>query len=53
MPTLPQAHVIVSREGWLSFTPPTFRQMVLARCKLEALEASATIYSVGDPPGGI
>ena len=53
MPTLPQAHAIVSREGWLSFTPPPFRQTVLARCKLEALKAGATIYSVGDPPGGM
>ncbi len=44
---------IVSREGWLSFTPPPFRQRVLARCKLEALKAGATIYSVGDPPGGM
>ncbi len=53
MPTLPQAHAIVSREGWLSFTPPLFRQTVLARCKLEALKAGATVYSVGDPPGGM
>jgi CRP/FNR family transcriptional regulator, cyclic AMP receptor protein len=53
MPTLPQAHVIVSREGWLSFTPPPFRQSVLERCKLETLKAGATIYSVGDPPGGM
>jgi len=44
---------MVSREGWLSFTPPPFRQTVLARCKLQALKAGATIYSVGDPPGGM
>ena len=53
MPTLPQAHAIVSREGWLSFTPPPFRQTVLERCKLQELKAGATIYSVGDPPGGM
>ena len=53
MPTLPQAHAIVSREGWLSFTPPPFRQTVLARCKLQAHKAGAMIYSVGDPPGGM
>ena len=53
MPTLPQAHAIVSREGWLSFTPPPFRKTVLARCKLEALKAGATIYAVADPPGGM
>ena len=53
MPTLPQAHAIVSREGWLSFTPPPFRETVLARCKLQAHKAGAMIYSVGDPPGGM
>ncbi len=53
MPTLAQAHGIVSRNGWLSLTPAPFRQTVLARCKLEAFKAGATIYSVGDPPGGI
>ena len=53
MPTLSQAHAIVSREGWLSFAPPPFRQTVLALCKLEALKAGGTIYSVGDPPGGM
>ena len=53
MPTLPQAHTIVSRQGWLSFTPPPFRHTVLEHCQLEALKAGATIYSVGDPPGGM
>ena len=53
MPTLPQAHAIVWREGWPSFTPPPFRQTVLDRCALQALKAGATIDSVGDPPGGI
>ena len=53
MPTLPHAHEIVSRDGWLSFTPLLFRQIVLKHCKLDALKAGATIYSVGDPPGGM
>src|SRR5271166_573417 len=53
MPALPQAHAIVSREGWLSFAPPPFRRIVLDRCKLEEAGAGATIYSVGDPPGGM
>ena len=52
MPTLPQAHAIVSREGWLSFAPPPFRQIVLARCKLQAHKAGAMLYSVGDPAQG-
>jgi len=53
MPALPQAHAIVSREGWLSFAPPPFRRIVLDRCKLEEAGAGATIYSVRDPPGGM
>ena len=53
MPTLVQAHGIVSRKGWLSLTPAPFRQTVLEHCKLEALKGGATIYSVGDPPGGM
>lgn len=53
MPKHKQAHDIISRQGWLSFAPPPFRQVVLDRCKLEDFEAGATIYSVGDPPGGM
>ena len=53
MPRRKLAHDIVSRHGWLSFTPPRFRQIVLDRCKLRDFEADATIYSVGDPPGGM
>ena len=53
MPTLPEAHAIVSREGWLGYVPPPFRKTVLDHCKLQALEAGATIYSVGDPSGGM
>ena len=53
MPTRVQAHDMVSREGWLSFTPEPFWRVVLDRCKLEAFSAGATIYSVGDPPGGM
>ena len=53
MPKRKHAHEIVSRQGWLSFTPPAFRQIVLERCKSLELKAEATIYSVGDPPGGM
>src|SRR5271166_4633578 len=53
MPARVQAYDIVSREGWLSFTPEPFRRVVLDRCKLEAFSAGATIYSVGVPPGGM
>ncbi|RBP05166.1 Crp/Fnr family transcriptional regulator [Roseiarcus fermentans] len=50
---LAQAHDVVSRQGWLSFVPSSFRQTVLARCNLLEFKAAATIYSVGDPPGGM
>src|SRR5271165_3020095 len=53
MTNLEQAHAIVARQGWLSYAPPRFRQKVLDRCLLEAFSAGATIYSVGDPPGGM
>jgi len=53
MPTLAQSHELVSRRGWLSMTPPTFRRTVLGRCKLEVFKAGAPVYSVGDPPGGM
>jgi CRP/FNR family cyclic AMP-dependent transcriptional regulator len=48
-----QAREIVTRQGWLSFTPAPFRQIALERCRLEAFKVGATLYSVGDPPGGM
>ena len=53
MSTLSEAHAVISRSGWLSFVPPPFRQLVLDRCALQEYEDGATIYSVGDPPGGM
>lgn len=53
MSMLGRAHTIVSRQGWLSFVPRSFRQIVLDRCKLQEYKDGATIYSVGDPPGGM
>jgi CRP-like cAMP-binding protein len=53
MSTLSEAHAVISRSGWLSFVPPPFRQVVLDRCVLQDFEDGATIYSVGDPPGGM
>jgi len=43
----------MSRNGWLSHTPETFRQAVLDRCVMQKVEAGATIYATGDPPGGM
>ena len=53
MPKRALTQEIVSRQGWLSYSPPPFRKIVLDRCKLEKFKAGATIYSVGDPPGGM
>ncbi len=53
MPKRKRARDVVSRQGWLSLAPPPFRQTVLDRCKLLEFDAEATIYSVGDPPGGM
>ena len=53
MPKRKHAHDVVLRQGWLSFAPPPFRKSVLDRCRLQEFKADATIYSVGDPPGGM
>ena len=50
---LSAAREIVARQGWLSQVPSSFREKVLDRCLLDAFEAGAVIYSVGDPPGGM
>ena len=53
MPKRKRTQDLVSRQGWLSYAPPPFRHIVLNRCKLQEVKAGATIYSVGDPPGGM
>jgi CRP-like cAMP-binding protein len=53
MPKRAQTQEIVSRQGWLSYAPAPFRQAVLDRCKLMKMTGGSTIYSVGDPPGGM
>ena len=53
MSRLDQAHEIVARQGWLSLAPPPFSRIVLDRCRLKVFKAGATVYSVGDPPGGM
>jgi CRP/FNR family transcriptional regulator, cyclic AMP receptor protein len=53
MPTMAQAREIVARQGWLSFTPALFRKTALERCQLQVFKAGATLYSVGDPTGGM
>jgi len=53
MLTLAQAKDIVSREGWLSHLPTSFRETVLDMSSLRTLKAGTALYSVGDPPAGM
>jgi CRP-like cAMP-binding protein len=51
--TLDEAKTIVTTRGWLSLTPEDFRRAVLARVSLQSHQTGESIYSVGDPPGGM
>lgn len=39
--------------GWLSFTPPGFRNNVLARIQTREFKKGEAVYRAGDPPGGL
>lgn len=47
------ARAIVGGQGWLSLTPPSFRNAVLEHSRFVVAEAGKTIFQVGDPPGGL
>ena len=53
MLTFDEAKTIIATRGWLSQTPEDFRRAVLSRVSLQSYEAGESIYSVGDPPGGM
>jgi len=44
---------VVRRAGWLSITPLSFQNDVLARCHLQTFKSGESIYHVNDPPGGM
>jgi CRP-like cAMP-binding protein len=48
-----EAARIAGSHGWLSFTPPAFRDAVLGRCQLQHVAAGKPVYNIGDPPGGM
>jgi CRP/FNR family cyclic AMP-dependent transcriptional regulator len=50
---LDAAREIVRSQGWLGHTPTAFQRAVLDRCLLEQFKAGATVYSIGDEPGGM
>jgi CRP/FNR family transcriptional regulator, cyclic AMP receptor protein len=43
----------LARNGWLSSTPPSFRERVLAACKLMNYDADQVVYNQGDNTGGL
>ncbi|MHB0767555.1 Crp/Fnr family transcriptional regulator [Bradyrhizobium sp. 5.13L] len=43
----------VLSQGWLSQTPASFQDEVLARCLLKRFQQGASVYSIGDKPGGM
>lgn len=43
----------ILREGWLSRTPSSFQNRVLERSHVRQIGRGVTIYSIGDPPGGM
>lgn len=44
---------IVSRQGWLSRRPQSFRDALLSLCRLKVYEAGSSLYQAGDPPSGM
>ena len=44
---------LLAERGWLSFTPPAFRDSVLSRLRLREYRKRETIYSAGDRPSGL
>lgn len=48
-----EAEEIVTGRGWLAERPADFRARLLSHCSIVRFAKGATIYSVGDPPGGL
>ena len=43
----------VLNQGWLGYTPMSFRRAVFDRCLREQFKAGTQVYSIGDEPGGM
>ena len=39
--------------GWLPLTPPSFREAVLAKCRVRSFERGDPVYKLDDPSGGL
>ncbi len=44
---------LLAGRGWLSFTPPAFRDSVLSRLRLREYRKRESVYSAGDPTSGL
>lgn len=44
---------VLREHGWLSRMPADFRDAILKGCIWQHYEPTATLYTAGDPPGGI
>ena len=48
-----EVSAFLSRHGWLSVTPPEFRDKVLQRIELHEFDKGQAVYRAGDTPGGL
>ena len=48
-----EVSAFLSRHGWLSVTPPEFRDKVLQRIELQEFDKGQAVYRAGDAPGGL
>ena len=48
-----EAAGVLARRGWLSRQPKDFRDRFLAAAEFQTAAAGASIYALGDPPGGL
>jgi len=49
----PQDGQFLLASGWLSLCEPAFGEAVLARCRLQSVEAGEVLFHPGDPSSGI
>jgi CRP-like cAMP-binding protein len=53
MLTFEEAKDFAATHGWLAMTSQDFRRAVLDRATPQAFRFGETVYSIGDPPGGL
>jgi CRP-like cAMP-binding protein len=53
MLTMADASLVLENRGWLTQTPPSFRDMIIAASTLRYVDRNTDIYHAGDEPGGL